>query len=475
VTDHQRFVGAGTKLSNSIAGRDIAYLLHPSTDARAHEASGPKIMTRGKGIFVYDDEGKEFLEAMAGLWCVALGFSEPRLVEAAKSQLERLPFYHVFYGKSHTSAVDLAEALVKIAPGNLNRVYFTNSGSEANDTAMKLVWYYNNARGRPLKKKIIARDGGYHGSGVGSGSLTGRTESLTGFDLPIAGVFHTTCPNFYRLGEPGETEEQFASRCADDLERLITAEGPDTVAAFIGEPVIGGGGVILPPKTYWKKIQKVCRKYDVLVIADEVITGFGRTGRMFASELYDIQPDMMVLSKQLTSSYLPLGALMFTDEIYQNIADYSHRLGAFVHGFTSGGNPVATAVGLECLRIIQERDLVGHVETLAPHFQARLNELASHPLVGTTRGVGFLGAVELVADKKTRQTFEPEGRVGSYFYNRSYEHGMITRSVKDVVALCPPLIISGAEIDDLFDRFGRTLDDTWRWVEQNRDDLVARS
>lgn len=459
----------------SIAAKDVSYLLHPNTNARAHEQRGPTVMDRGRGVFVYDEDGKEYLEAMGGLWSVALGFSEPRLVEAATHQLERLPFYHLFYHKGHGPASELAEALVNIAPDPIERVFFTSSGSEANDTAIKLVWYYNNARNRPLKKKIIARHGAYHGVGIGSGSLTGLPMTHCAFDLPISGILHTTCPDFYRLGRPGETEEEFASRCADDLERLILDEGAETVAAFIGEPVMGAGGVIIPPKAYWQKIQGVCRKHDVLVIADEVITGFGRTGTMFACELYSIRPDILVLSKQITSSYIPLAATMFSNEIYQAVADNSAELDAFGHGFTTGGNPVATAVGLENLRIIKERDLVGHVRQIEPHFQGRLSALSRHPLVGQTRGVGLLGAVEFIADKETREFFDPAGRVGSHFWSVGHKHGLITRSIKDVIALCPPLIVSREEIDELFDRFERSLADTWVWVQRNRHELIGEN
>jgi len=462
-------------LPNSVASRDVAYVLHPNTDAHAHERLGPTVMTRGRGVFVVDEEGREYLEAMGGLWSVALGFSEPRLVDAATRQLQQLPFYHLFYHKSHGPAADLAAALVEIAPAPISRVFFTSSGSEANDTAIKLVWYYNNALGRPLKKKIISRQGAYHGVSIGSGSLTGLTMTHRAFDLPIAGILHTTCPDFYRNGKHGETEEQFASRCADDLDRLIQKEGAETVAAFIGEPVMGAGGVIVPPRTYWQKIQAVCKKHDVLLIADEVITGFGRTGTMFACERYDIRPDILVLSKQITSSYLPLAATMFSDQIYQAVADQSEKLGAFGHGFTTGGNPVATAVGLENLRIIQERNLVQHVQDIEPVFQGRLHDLAQHPLVGQARGVGLVGAVEFVADKATGAPFAPAGRVGHHFWTTAHERGLITRAIKDVIALCPPLIISKDEIELLFDRLERTLDQTWRWVEEHREALVETS
>jgi len=455
-------------MPNSTAARDIAYLLHPNTNARAHEQRGPTVLERGNGVFVYDEDGRAYLEGIAGLWSVALGFSERRLAQVAYDQMCRLPFYHVFYHKGHGPAADLAETLVKIAPAGLGRVFFTNSGSEANDTVMKIVWYYNNAIGRPKKKKIISRHGAYHGVGIGSGSLTGLPMNHLNFDLPIPNVLHTRCPDFYHEGRPGETEEQFSQRCAAELESLILTEGPETVAAFIGEPVMGGGGVLVPPTGYWSAIQSICRKYNILVVADEVITGFGRTGALFASELYGIQPDLMVLSKQLTSSYVPLAAVLFTDEIYQAIADASAQLGAFGHGFTTGGHPVATAVGLANVQLILDRDLVGHVRDVQARFQTHLRGFADHPLVGDIRGVGLLGAVEFVADRGRRKIFDPAGRVGAYFFERGHEHGLIVRYIKDVIALCPPLIITEDEIDELFERFARTLNDTWAWVEGTR-------
>ena len=305
---------------NSPSARDLAYVLHPYTNARAHEAKGPVIIERGQGIYVYDDQGREYIEGLAGLWSVAIGYGEERLVEAAAAQMRKLPYYHTFSHKSHNPGIDLAEKLISIAPAGLARVFFANSGSEANDTVVKLVWYYNNALGRPKKKKIISRLRAYHGITIASGSLTGLPWNHRDFDLPIANILHTACPHHYRYANDGESEEEFASRLAGQLEEMIVHEGPDTVAAFIGEPVMGAGGVLVPPRTYWQKISQVCRKYDVLIIADEVINGFGRTGRMFASELYGIEPDMLVVSKQITSSYLPLSAILLTDGIYQTVA-----------------------------------------------------------------------------------------------------------------------------------------------------------
>ncbi len=441
---------------NSLAARDIAYYFHPATNARRHEQVGPMMIERGEGVRVYDDQGKEYIEGLAGLWSVAVGFGEQRLVKAAAEQMAKLPFYHSFSHKSHPSAVKLAERLVSIAPG-MAKAHFTSSGSEANDLVVKMIWYYNNALDRPQKKKILSRQKAYHGVTVVSGSLTGMPNFHRDFDLPLPFVRHLTCPNLWRFGQPGEGEEEFATRLADELEKTILAEGPDTVAAFIGEPVMGAGGVMPPPRTYWEKMQAVCRKYDVLVVADEVITGFGRTGNWFGSQTYNIEPDFMVVSKAITSSYFPLTAIMFTDKIYQTLADNSAKIGVFAHGFTASGHPVGTAVALENLDIIEEKDLVGAVRRNSPHFLERLKAFEEHPLVGEARGVGLIGGLEFVSAKATTAPFDPPGSCGAKIAQLCHEEGLIIRAIGDVIAFCPPLIISPSEIDEMFDRFGRAL------------------
>jgi 4-aminobutyrate--pyruvate transaminase len=441
---------------NSLAARDIAYYFHPATNARRHEQVGPMIIERGEGVRVYDDQGKEYIEGLAGLWSVAVGFGEQRLVKAAAEQMAKLPFQHSFSHKSHPAAVKLAERLVSLAPG-MAKAHFTSSGSEANDLVVKMIWYYNNALGRPLKKKILSRQKAYHGVTIVSGSLTGMPNFHRDFDLPLPFVRHLTCPNLWRFGLPGESEEEFATRLADELDKTIVAEGPETVAAFIGEPVMGAGGVMPPPRTYWEKIQAVLAKHDVLLVADEVITGFGRTGNMFASQTYDIKPDFMIVSKAITSSYFPLSAILFTDRVYQAIADNSAKIGVFAHGFTASGHPVGSAVALENLDIIEEKDLVGAVRRLAPQFQERLRGFASHPLVGEARGVGLVGALEFVADKATKAPFDPPGTCGAKLAELCREEGLIIRAIGDVIAFCPPLVISSADVDELFDRFGRAL------------------
>ena len=445
---------------NSTAARDVAYQLHPYTNARKHEAEGPLIIERGEGIHVFDEQGKSYIEGMAGLWCTSLGFSEPRLVEAATRQLETLPYYHTFAHKTGVPPIELAERLIGLAPVPMSKVFFANSGSEANDSVVKLVWYANNAMGRPERKKIISRIKGYHGVTVASASMTGLPHNHRDFDLPIQNILHTSCPHHYRFAEAGESEEDFATRMAGDLEAMIQAEGPETIAAFIGEPVMGAGGVILPPETYWEKVQAVLRKYDIWLIADEVICGFGRTGNMFGCQTYGIEPDILVVAKALSSAYLPISAVMISDKVYQAVAENSAKIGTFGHGFTYTGHPVSAAVALETLKIYQERDIVGHVQAVAPRFAARLKRLAEHPLVGEAVSVGLIGAVELVADKESRAPFEPLGSVGAVCARNAESEGLIVRALMDRVAFCPPLIIGEAEIDEMFDRFTRALEAT---------------
>ena len=451
---------------NSARARDIAYHFHPATNARRHEQVGPMIIDEGRGIYVYDDEGKEYIEGLAGLWSVAVGFGEQRLVDAAARQMLKLSYYHSFSHKSHDNAILLSERLVGMAPGNMSKAFFTNSGSEANDTAVKLTWYFNNALGREKKKKIISRQRAYHGITIASGSLTGLPLNHRDFDLPIPNILHTSSPHFYRNARPGETEEEFSHRLAAEFEALILREDPETVAAFIGEPVMGAGGVIIPPAGYWKLIQDICRKYDMLVIADEVINGFGRIGKMFACEVYDIKPDMLVLSKQITSSYVPLAALLFTDRVYQAVAENSGKIGTFGHGFTGSGHPVALAVAMENLDIYEDRRLLDHVQEMSPIFLSSLQAFSDHPLVGEARGIGLIGAIEFVADKKTKAGFDPPGSVGAHLIEMAHEEGLILRAIGDIIAFCPPLIIEQEQIQEMFRRFDRALNRTYAWVKR---------
>ncbi len=445
-----------TDLGNSPASRDIAHVLHPYTDLANHT---PHILTQGRGIYVRDDNGKEYIEGLAGLWCTSFGFGEDELVKAATRQMQALPYYHTFASKAHNPSIDLAEKLKDVAPANFSKVFFANSGSEANDTMVKMVWYYNNAIGRPEKKKIIARLNGYHGVTVAAGSLTGLPYAQQDFDLPIANILHTSNPHYYRMSEDGESEEDFATRMARDLEDLILREGPDTVAAFIAEPVMGAGGVILPPRTYFEKVQAVLKKYDVLMVADEVICGFGRTGNWWGSQTYDIKPDILTCAKALSSAYLPISAIMINEPMFAAFQQNSEKLGIFGHGFTYSGHPVCAAVALRAIELMLERDLVGHGQAISPRFLERLHAFADHELVGHTRGVGLVGAIELSADKAKRTPFDAKLGMAKKLAAAASDEGLIIRAMPgDAVAFCPPMIISEAEIDEMFDRFARALD-----------------
>jgi len=340
----------------------------------------------------------------------------------------------------------------------MSKAFFTNSGSEANDTVVKMLWYRSNALGQPQKKKIISRKRGYHGVTVASASMTGLPNNHISFDLPIANILHTASPHHWRDALPGESEEQFSTRLAGELEQMILAEGPDTVAAFIGEPLMGAGGVIVPPAGYWEKIQAVLARYDILLVADEVICGFGRTGNMFGSQTFGLRPDIMVMSKQLSSSYLPISALLINDKVFEPLADESNRIGTFGHGFTAGGHPVAAAVALENLKLIEERDLVGNARNVGARMQARLRELAGHELVGEVRGVGLIAAVELVADKAGKAPWGKAGALGALVNGLLQNNGVISRNMGDALAFCPPLIITEAQVDAMVDVLRRVLD-----------------
>ncbi len=452
--------------SNSTAQRDVESLIHPYTNLKTHLETGPLVITRGDGVRVYGEDGTEYIEAMAGLWCTSLGWSEQRLIDAAKTAMERLPFYHSFTHKVPDVTVELAQRLLALAPVPMGKVFFANSGSEAVDTALKLVWYVNNVRGKPNKKKVIAREKAYHGTTIAAASLTGLPANHGGFDLPIAGIIRTGCPHHYRFAKAGESEEDFATRLAEELDAQIIAEGPDTVAAFFAEPVMGAGGVITPPATYFAKIQAVLKKHDVLLIADEVICGFGRTGEMWGSQTYDLKPDMMTMAKALSSAYMPISALMVSEEIFGDMVKASETYPVFGHGFTYGGHPVACAVALETLKIYEERDIIGHIKTVAPVLQGRLQALASHPLVGEVRGVGLVGALELVADNEKHTPFDAKRGVGAHVIARLQAHGVIGRAMGDTIAFSPPLVISEADINEMMDRAVKALDDTQAWLQE---------
>ncbi|MEE9317195.1 MAG: aspartate aminotransferase family protein [Rhodospirillales bacterium] len=456
-----------TDRGNSAASRDITYHVHGYTNLKKHQERGPLIMTAGEGIRVQDENGKTYIEGLAGLWCTALGFGEERLIKAAETAMRKLPYYHGFAHKTADVTIELAERLISIAPVPMSKVLFANSGSEANDLAIKLIWYYNNALGRPEKKKIISRNKGYHGITVATGSLTGLDPIHRDFDLPIDRFLHTDCPHYYRNGEEGESEEEFATRCAENLEKLIQDEGPDTIAAFFAEPVMGAGGVIVPPATYFQKVQAVLKQYDVLFLADEVICGFARTGNMWGSQTFDLKPDMLTCAKALSSAYIPIAALMVSEPIYQAMVKESEKLGIFGHGSTYAGHPVAAAVALEAINIYEERNIVDWVRNISPALQDGLRRFSDHPLVGEVRGIGLVSGIELVKDKETKTPFEAKLGVGTFMQDQAQDEGLIIRSIGDTIAVCPPLIITEDEIEELLGCLEKALGATWAWVKDN--------
>ena len=446
--------------------RDVEALLHPTTNLFAHRTTGPLVLEKGEGIYVVDTDGKRYIEGLAGLWCTALGYGNEELIETAREQMSRLSFTHLFGGRSHEPAIALAEKIKELAPCPTSKVFFTASGSETNDSQIKLAWYYNNARGKPKKKKIISRVKGYHGVTIASASLTGLPVFHSDFDLPMQGVLHVETPHHYRNAEAGESEADYASRLVKSLEERILKEDPETIAAFIAEPVMGAGGVITPPDTYFEKVSALLHKYDIAFIADEVICGFGRTGNWFGSQTYKASPTTISMAKAITSAYFPLGALTVPEHVHDALVDQSKKLGVFAHGFTYSGHPVGSAIACKTIEIYQRMDIVGHVRRVAPVFQGRLKRFADHPLVGEARGVGLIGGLEFVKDKASKQSFDGKLGVGAKVVALAQDEGLIVRAVGgDTVAVCPPLIITADETNDLFDRLGRALDKGLAWAK----------
>ena len=444
--------------TTALSESDKHYTLHPYTNLSAHQQNGPFVISRGEGIYVWDMDGNKLIEAMSGLWCASLGFSESRLVDAAVKQFNTLPYTHMFTHRSNKPAIHLAEKLVSLAPDGIDKAFLVNSGSEAVDTALKMAWFYNNALDRPRKKKFISRKRAYHGVTIAAGSVTCLPYVSDGFDLPAIDVINCEAPHYYRSATEDESEEAFASRLAAELEQQILEEDPETIAAFIAEPVMGAGGVLVPPKDYFEKVQAVLKKYDILFIADEVICGFGRTGNMFGSDTFNIKPDMMTCAKQLSAAYQPIGAVLISDKINDALVRYSDTFGVFGTGNTYGGHPVAAAVALETLNIYENDKILEHIAKVSVPFLQRLNDLADHPLVGESRGIGLIGALEIVLDKASKQSFPVEQKTALQIVNTARQNGLILRAVPgDTVALCPPLITSEAQIHTIFDKLSASL------------------
>jgi putrescine aminotransferase len=437
---------------------DLDHYMHPFTNTATLAAEGgARIITHAEGPYIWDIDDRKILDGMAGLWCVNVGYGRRELAEVAARQMQQLPYYNSFFKTATVPSIELAARLVELTPDGLNHVFFANSGSEANDTIVRMVRYYWELEGQPERQIIIGRQYGYHGSTNVTASLSGSHMHGQG-GVPLPGFAHVRAPYSFGAESPVTDLDDFGREAAQALEIQIQELGAHRVAAFIGEPVQGSGGMIIPPSSYWPEIQRICKKYDILLIADEVITGFGRTGRWFASERYDIKPDLMTLAKGLSSGYLPISAVMVGDRVAETII---HKGGEFEHGFTYSGHPVAAAVALENLRIIEDEKLVENADRVGTYLQERLKELETHPLVGEVRGVGLLGAIELVENKSPRRFFSAVGEVGTRCRNHCFANGLVMRAVRDTMIISPPLIFTPAHVDELISKAGLALDLTW--------------
>ncbi len=446
-----------TPATSHIQALDNAHHLHPFTVHHELRAQNPRVIEKAKGVYLWDSDGNRIIDGMAGLWCAQVGFGVEELADIARDAMNSLSFYNTFFQTTTPAVAKLSELVASKTPADLNQIFFASSGSEANDSAIKLIRYYWNLKGKPNKKAIISRERSYHGTTIGAASLTGLPFMHDIFDLPLPGIHHIgPTPHYYEYAENGESEEAFALRCAKALEDKILELGAENVAAFIGEPVMGAGGLMIPPKGYWQQVEAICRKYDVLLWSDEVICGFGRTGSWFGCQTYGFTPDIMTMAKGLSSGYVPISAVALNDEIANTIVAADSEM---AHGFTYSGHPVCCSVAIRNIELIEEWGLVGaRGEETADHFQKQLAELGGHPLVGQTRGIGMLGALELVKDKATQERFAPEGNAGTVCRGHCFDTGVVMRAVDDTMFLSPPLVISKQEIDEMFGLIQTSLD-----------------
>jgi len=442
-----------------LAKSDIEFHLHSQTNLSTHQQQGPLVIKRGSGIYVIDENGKQYIEGMSGLWCAGLGFSNARLVDAATRQMQVLPYYHTFNHRVPDIVAQLAERIGRLVPIPNPKIFFACSGSEANDSMVKLAWAYHKARGNPGKRAFIAHNKGYHGSTVMGASLCGLPVMHAAFGLTCDGIHHVECPHFYRFGLENETEEQFKDRLLNQLERRIENIGADSIAAFISEPILGAGGVIVPPAGYFEGVQALLRKHDILFLSDEIICGFGRTGQWFGHQTLGFAPDMMSTAKSLSSAYLPISCVTVAGHVYEAVERQSGELAGFGHGFTYSGHPVAAAVALETLTIYEEMNLPQRTRRLGKFLHDQLEPLAQHSLVGEIRGIGLIAGIELVIDKKSRTSFPANVAIGAQVELATRKRGLIVRNMGDSIALCPPFIIEEEDIIELVSRLTRALDE----------------
>lgn len=439
-------------------------LFHPITNLKAHASEDILIIDRGEGVYVYDTNGKKYLEGLAGLWCSSLGYGVEELGEAAKEQMNKLGYSSLFASKSHEPAIRLSEKLIELSPYKNGKVFFGNSGSDANDTQLKLYTYMNNALGNHNKKKILSRIKGYHGVTVASASMTGLPAQHKLFDLPANLFSHAMTPHFYREGLDGETENAFVERLTDNLEALIEKEDPNEIAAMIAEPLMGAGGVIIPPEGYFPSIQKVLNKYDIPLIDDEVVCAFGRTGNMWGAETFQMNPSSITIAKALSAGFLPISAVIVPDEIYNPIKEASGDIGIFGHGYTYSGHPVSCAVALKTIEIYERENIFEHVNEISSYFQSRAKKLEDLDFVGEVRGIGLICGIEMVANKSTKAFFEPVGSAGKIIAKICQDNGLIVRAIGDVIALCPPLVITRNEVDELFDILEKSIKQSFEYL-----------
>ncbi len=442
---------------NDIQRKDINHHFTPFSDNKELAESGSRVISSAKGVYIYDDQGNKLLDAMAGLWCVNLGYGRQELVDVAAAQMTELPYYNLFFKTTHAPAAKLAEKITSLAPAHMNKVFFTGSGSEANDTVFRMVRRYWDLKDKPTKKTFISRENAYHGSTVVGASLGGMGYMHEQGDLPIEGIAHIAQPYYFKEGQ-GLTPEEFGLKAAQTLETKILELGEENVAAFIAEPFQGAGGVIIPPSTYWPEIKRILAKYDILLVVDEVISGFGRTGEWFASQYYDLKPDLMPIAKGLSSGYLPIGGVIVGDEVANTLID---KGGDFNHGFTYSGHPVAAAVALKNIELLESEGIVERVKNdISPYLQQRWQELANHPIVGETRGLGMVAGLELVKDKNSNERIAPDCKAGGICRDYSMANGLIMRPCGDTMIISPPLVITREEVDELIEKAKKTLDQT---------------